>query len=578
LSIRKPKPSPERIHPEPADSPESGQVAIGLLVILALLMFAGLALAVDLANMWFHRQTTQSAVDAACQAGAMDMLASSSGVQLNSMGFTPGTASSCASSPSATMCAYAKFNGYDGAGPQPSSNTNSAWSTVSWTFPSSVSGATAPPSSITTAPYMQVSIVENVKTFFIGLFTNSQYQKVSSTATCGIAQIKEAAPIIVLNPTISGALSYNGGPTVTIVGGPQRSVQVNSTSPLAIVCSGTTSVINTSKAGPASTGGDIAVVSSETQAQYGCGTTGFNGGTTGNWRSSVLPVPDPYAAVAAPTSVKAVTPITNNGGTGYVLVNHGIDGCPNQTSGCAEYGPGYYPNGIPLPSNGPTLIFLPGVYYVNATLSVKGQNTLRVALPCWSSYTSGYSASACSSVSSANGLKYSQTQGVMFYFSNTATYTAGGGGAGQDIIDNVPSTTLTCDGSSPGSSLGVPAAVSGNVLWAQCTQNATYWDSGGDTTDSQGNPGNRGILFFQDHGDTTSPSFAGGAGLAYAGSLYFHSNSYADVLGLTGGGGTGTFILGEIVADQITLTGNGAIGMQLNSAPSTYMLKAAAFQ
>ncbi len=256
-----------------------------------------------------------------------------------------------------------------------------------------------------------------------------------------------------------------------------------------------------------------------------------------------------------------------------MLVNHGIDGCPNQTSGCAEYGPGYYPSGFKMPSNGPTLIFLPGVYYVSATLSVKGQNTLRVALPCWSSYTSGYSASACSSVSSTNGR--------MLYFSNTATYTAGGGGTGPDIIDNVPSTVLTCDGSSPGSSLGVPTLVSGNVLWAQCTQNATYWDSGNDTTDSAGtpgNPGNRGILFFQDHGDTAGPSFAGGAGLAYAGSLYFHSNSYTDVLGLTGGGGTGTFILGEIVADQISLTGNGAIGMQLNSAPSTYMLKAATFQ
>lgn len=593
MSIKRPRAITQTTaHSYPGDSPEAGQAVIGLLMLFSFLILAGLALSVDVVNLWFHRQATQSAADAACQAGAMDMLATSGGLQLNSMGFTPGTASSCTSSSSATMCAYANFNGYNGAGPQPSTNTNSAWNTVSWTFPSSVSGVTAPPSSMTSTPYLKVSVVESVKTFFIGVFTGSNYQQVSSISTCGLAQVKEAAPIVVLHPTMSGSLYYSGGATLQIVGGPQRSIQVNSTSSTAVVCA-PSGVIDTSQGGPSSTGSDLGVVSAETQSQAGCwnsgGAQGFSGGTTGNWRSSVLPVPDPYGSLSPPASVKSqpVTPITYNSTTKkyYTWVAYGIDGCPDHDhptgtvgQNCAEFGPGYYPSGITLPNNYSTVIFLPGVYYVNGLLSPGGSNTIRVALPCWSSYTSGYSASACSTVASANSLVYSQTQGVMFYFSNSGTFKVSGGSSG-DTIDNVPATALTCDGSTPPSALGMPSTgFAGNVLWAQCTQNSTYWDNGGDTSDSAGSPGSRGILFFQDHADTTSPSLSGSGQLVYGGSLYFHSTGYADVLSLSGGSGTGSYILGNIVADQIKLSGSGYLGMQLNPTPSTYMLKATTFQ
>jgi hypothetical protein len=549
---------------------------------------------VDLANMWFHRQATQSAADAACQAGAMDMLATSSGLKLNSMGFTPGTASSCTASASATMCSYAGFNGYNGAGPQPATNLNSAWNSVSWTFPSSVSGTTAPPSSVTASPYMQVSVVESVKTYFIGLFTNSNYQQVTSTSTCGLAEIKEAAPILVLNPSMSGSLRYSGTASLTIVGGPQRSIQVNSTSSTAVLCS-PSGVINTSQGGASYTGSDVGVVGAETKAQNGCsgsgGYLGFNGGTTGNWQSSVLPIADPYANLAAPASVKsqALVPITYDAinKVNYTWVNYHIDGCPDTVgkayangapTNCAEFGPGYYPNGLVLPNAYSTIIFLPGIYYVNGSLSPAGSNTIRNALPCWTSYTSGYSASACSPAASAHGLVYTPTQGVMFYFTNSGTFTVAGG-ASTDPIDNVPARALTCDGSLPSSALNMPSSgLAGNVLWAQCTQNATYWDNGGDTSDSAGSPGSRGILFFQDHADTSSPSMSGSGQLAYGGSLYFHSTGYADVLALTGGTGSGSYIIGNIVTDQIKLSGSGTIGMQLNPLPTTYTLKAATFQ
>jgi hypothetical protein len=113
---------------------------------------------------------------------------------------------------------------------------------------------------------------------------------------------------------------------------------------------------------------------------------------------------------------------------------------------------------------------------------------------------------------------------------------------------------------------------------AQCTQNATYYDTGGDTSDTAGNPGSRGILFFQDHSNTTQPVFSGSGSLAFAGSLYFHSTNYGDVLNLSGGSSSGTFIVGNIVTDQVNLSGGAQINLQLSSTPSTPMLKSATFQ
>ncbi|HET9088630.1 MAG TPA: pilus assembly protein TadG-related protein, partial [Acidobacteriaceae bacterium] len=46
------------------DHPESGQVIVSLLLMLALFLIAMMGFAVDLTNLWFHRQAAQSAADA----------------------------------------------------------------------------------------------------------------------------------------------------------------------------------------------------------------------------------------------------------------------------------------------------------------------------------------------------------------------------------------------------------------------------------------------------------------------------------------------------------------------------------
>jgi hypothetical protein len=373
--------------------------------------------------------------------------------------------------------------------------------------------------------------------------------------------------MVVLHPTLSGSFYYSGGGTLDIIGGPQRGLQVNSTSSTAVDWLAS-AIINLSAGGPSNTGSDVAIVGGPTTIPNNGSSSGYSGGTTGAWKSGVLPVADPYGSVGVPTSVKLVTP---SGGTSGTWVAFGADGCPDTESrafagqnaqgvaiptNCMEFSPGYYPSGLTLPNNFSTIIFKPGIYYLNGSLVASGSNILRMAMP------SGYQ----------------QTDGLMFYFLTGSLNFSGCTGCSESGVDNVAATWLTCDGSSPASGLGMSSTLGGNVLWGQCATNGTYWDTGGDTTDSRGSPGSRGILVFQDHSDTTQPSFTGSGQLAFSGGLYFHNSSYTDVLSLNGGSSSGTYVLGDIVTDQVQLTGSGTIKLALNPVATTFMSKVAILQ
>ena len=159
-------------------------------MILGMFLLAVMGFSVDLTNIWFHRQTAMAAADAACQAGAADMLAENGGMSLPAAGFAQGTASNCVSSSSATMCTYASLNGYNGTGLSSSAASNS----VSWNFPATVSGVTAGAGSY---PFLTVAISENVKTYIMTLLTGSRYQNINVSSTCGVTLVKEAAPMVV---------------------------------------------------------------------------------------------------------------------------------------------------------------------------------------------------------------------------------------------------------------------------------------------------------------------------------------------------------------------------------------------
>ena len=591
--------------------------------MLSLFLLAVLAFAVDYTNIWFQRQQMQTAADAACQAGAMDMYQLINGASYPPINFVPGTAGNCSSFTSGgpSMCWYASKNG--------SSGYSGAAATVTWSFPSSVPGVTAPPNSLVPYPYLLVKVSLPVKTYFSTLLTGNSTQQVAAVSTCGLTQLMQGAPIMILNPRISGALSYSGGASLKIIGGPPRSIVVNSSSATAVQC-GSSGVIDTSKGGPNLTGSDVGsyggphVAPGTATGCYGTnGNTGlaagFNGGTTGNWVWPAAPVADPYSTVNVPASVKNITPATkathNDGTKYYNLAAPDMDGCPDNAPtnygsysdstywtcnyasygsqswycrGCKEYAPGYYPNGI-SEGGGDVITFLPGVYYLDGDLSIAGSDTIRLAKPCANSQgvvnttTSGY-CSPLTKTAGPNGnggggaWTWHQTDGVMFFFHGSAKPVISGasGAPASPRVDKVPVTDLTCDGSTPPSYLNLASALDTNIMLAQCTANGSYYDSGGDTTDSVGNL--RSLLMFMDHADTSSPQLQGSGTLAYSGTLYFHSSTYATIFQIPGGTTNGTLIWGNVVTDQMQLTGSGALTMALNPAESTPILKVSLLQ
>jgi len=206
-------------------SSESGQATLFIVLVLGLFLLGSLCLAFDLSNMWFHRQAAQTAADAACTTGAMDLLVDAQGGATGHQGFSPGTAFDCTSGgrPGSSVCKYALKNGYD--------STNMAkGNLVSVSFPASVNGVTAPPPSIAPTPFIRVDVLDHVQTFFSGLLSGNTTQDVRAFSTCGVVLAQAPIPLIVLDPrdTDGATLDVQGNPTVSIYGGPQRSIQVNS--------------------------------------------------------------------------------------------------------------------------------------------------------------------------------------------------------------------------------------------------------------------------------------------------------------------------------------------------------------
>lgn len=578
----------ERVRAASVDGGESGQIMVSMLLMLAIFLLAIVGFAVDLTNLWFHRQAAQTAADAACQAGAADMLVLATGTSLPNMGFTPGTPGDC-SSGAGTICFYANANGYNGAGFSADAASNS----VTWSFPSTVPGVTTPSASLTSYPFLKVVVTENVKTYFLYTIHGTSYQKVAASSTCGVSgEIQQGAPILVLNPTIPKALYLSGGAHIVIVGGPRNSIQVNSSadgapnansSSNAVYCSGGSGYpIDTSLAGPTGQGGDLSIHGGPANNQL-CGSDTILYDPTGtHWKSPVATVANPYTSVPAPTlpaaPVAASHPVPGAPArptTQGTWVATGVDSCPNTNpkqhyltysaqygdvyGNCLEFNPGYYPNGINLTQladySSDVAMFMPGVYYLNGNLTVGSSTTIRNA---WV------------------GLQPS-TQGVMFYFISGGPLLAGGSGQPSSYINAVPSYYLNCTGTTGSSPM--PASLTGNVLAAQCTQEGTY--VGAPNTDVYSASGTRGLLVYSAPSNVFQGTVVGnGASLDFSGTLYFHNDpNYLDQVEYDGAGASETYLLGNIVTDQLTLGGSGTLkmGLTANSAGSN-SLAAGMFQ
>lgn len=569
------KSTPFRFSGSPA---QRGQAAFFLVLVLGIFLLGGIGLAVDMSNLWFHRQAAQNAADAACTAAAMDMVNYANGAATGgTTGFTPGTAFNCSTSGNSTKapCQYAAFNGYTASG----LTAGSPSTEVAISFPTSVAGVQScsgsPPPAVCsqtgfpTNAFVQATVTDRMQTFFIRMVGGGGTIDAGATANCGAVLSNSPIPLLVLNPSVSGALSMSGNPNISIYGGPQRSIQVNSSSTTAASSNGAISV-NLSQGGPALTGSDFGAYGGPSSA---CCNPNF--GTTGHWIQPAVPISDPFAQIPAPAQPTHVGTTTS--------VGFNVNGCPD-SGGCTEFSPGYYSGGISVKNF--TAIFDPGIYYVLGGFSM-GPNSC-----VWPS----------TAVGDGSG-------GTMFYFADTNSVSVGSN-AGKKC----PATTFNMTSGTGSLQFGakctsassapanLPATTTGTILLGPCQTptvtalcapncNINYGDPLG-TNDPVGEQ--RGMLFFQNRATASAASgdWSGGGQFLLSGNIYIHqcvtsgsdtgigcsSSAYTDSMGFGGNSGAGNYVVGDIVVDQLNMHGTPGIAFDLNPNAVYYVLKASLLQ
>jgi len=575
---------------------ESGQTIALVLLILGIFLLGVVAFSIDYSNAYFHRQTAQVAADSACTAGIMDLLANAQGNTLGNFPASPASppnaflCSANTTAPRPAPCEYAALNGYPASGLVAGAASNE----VSISFPGAISGVTPPPNSLAPYPFLQVDVTDRIPTWFAALVSSQRTLDVGAKAVCALQQAHAPVPIIVLNPSCQQAFDVSGSASVAIVGGPSRSIQVNSNNQSCAAattssgngCNGS-GTIDLSEGGPTFNGGSFGVFGTPTGAP-----AGFNGGTTGSWSPGATPIGDPYALVAAPAQPSAAAAPSP--------VLYGVNGCPDD-KGCTEYHPGLYTTGISI-SNG-TAIFDPGLYYITGTMndncgSPSSCNTnptgqCRYALDIGqngvvrpANLGSGFGGGTVFYVSGASG---AGSYGSVF-LGGSAGHPQGG-----HTIDPFPTSNFTCPGATaPPAQLNLPSTVDGNVFLGQCTSGGTWIGANiNGVAETAGTI--RGLVFFQDRANADvkgQPSMQGGGGLVIGGNMYFHNctssgtgtgcsnptTGYNAFLQLQGTPGAGTYVLGNITADSLVLSGNGSVKMALNPNAVYNILKASLIQ
>lgn len=314
-------------------------------------------LAIDGSHLYAERQMAQAAADTAAQAGIRSVFTGSyaSG---SSQAFSGGLPSfTCATSDARTPCYYAQtLNGFNGNG-----------DTVNVDEPTAAQigiSATAL-SSTDTINLLRVSVSRQVTTTLFKLIA-PWTPTVTASATGAIVNILSPTPIIITHPTLINALDMNGNTSITITGGPQQSIQVNSngTYPSAgAAYSGPSSgSVDLSGAGPAATGGNFGTFGGPSGTSCsGTACNSVNLGTTGSYLDPSYPILDPLAGVAAPTAPTGTPPPQS--GQLCSKLGH-CAGCPGGASSCTEFVPGLYGSGINI--NNRTVMFDPGIYYMQS--------------------------------------------------------------------------------------------------------------------------------------------------------------------------------------------------------------------
>lgn len=296
---------------------DHGQTLIPIMIMAGLFLLAVLGVAMDYSQLWAHRQMAQAAADAACQAGAADLYLNAvdpSSASTNGLGSFSwiGSPFSCSTGGSTPPCQYASFNGYSG-------------SDVSVSFPAAISGVPPLPAGLATQyPYIKVTVSDTVPMSFTRLVSSNPSVTITATASCGVNPLSVPTPLVIMHPTANASLSVSGSGKIIILGGPQRSIQVNSKSTTAV----NVGIVDLSQGGPNNTGSDLAVFGGPTSQP-----SGVSLGTTGHYLVHSIPLGDPFANISAPSRPSTL-------GSARPVPFH-MNGCPDP-NGCVEFSAGDY--------------------------------------------------------------------------------------------------------------------------------------------------------------------------------------------------------------------------------------------
>ncbi|HYM12903.1 MAG TPA: Tad domain-containing protein [Bryobacterales bacterium] len=512
---------------------QAGQAVILVLVALSLFVIGAIGLAIDGSQLYAQRQLAQNAADAATLAGMMSIFNNTNTAANNNLfGNVPNGGGNpaplpCPANSDLTPCYFARQNGFDPANGD----------TVKAEFFGGASAiALEPGVTLSGLPVnlMRMTLIRPVPTSLMR-FISSTAAGVAAQATAAIVDIPVPVPILVLHPTAAASLQKSGmgaNPGITICGGPQKSIQVDSCAGTGGSVSGVKcdaqpavqfpAIINLSRAGPADNGS----CTTGTGADFGNSGTPVPPdppnillGSTGNYIEPATPIEDPLG----PAGLNVVTP-TDPGppSTAPTACNNGLpSGCPNPCTNCTLYYPGAYPAGISLGGGPPsTAVFQPGLYFIKNGGFTFGSNSNAVMA----------NPAKCTGPVPAN--TYTGCGMVIFL--------AASGGSG-----NTFSATSNAGKNAPTFLLGSDL-------------NSTY----------------DGVLVYVDH---TAPArvhnFSGGGQFTLSGTFYMTNTkatmladaSHFQTLDLGGNAGSGTEIDGEVIVDELHMHGTPAIVMHLNN-------------
>ena len=480
-----------------------------LVMVLGIAILGIVGLALDGGHLYVTKQRAQAAADAAAQAGVMDLYRGN--------GATAATASAKA---------YGVQNGFAASevDPQYPACSGEPWCSGHVTL----SGLDSP-------NLIQVTVTKVVNTIFLralGVNTST----VKAVGTAAVTLEPQPVPILVLHPTASGSFSKNGSNTITICGGPPRSIQVNSTSTTSINISGASGTVDLSHAGPLDTAGDCSAGTGADFANAGVQNpypgTLLLGTRPGQYVSPASPIEDPLLTVAPP-SVQPPAPIAP------VIANTAAtEAAHNCPTTCKIISPGYYDGTTnELDNLSGYTIMRPGIYWINHKGFQLGSGTIiRMA-------------------SAAVDMSDPRTG---------TTWT------NQVLIYNNPQAPV-----SSANDIFSISANSGKLPGNNTYPSADCPSGGNCFNGTPATSAYKGILFFQNRttATTLNHSLQGGGGLTILGTIYLtHTKASIAVdgkfqsLSLQGNAGGATKVAGEIIVDELSLGGSSNVTMNLISA------------